>query len=175
MEPSRQETMRARGRERLAQNPLYQQPGWTAVHARLLALFPHARTTIPAPFDMLPDPILEAADQVDALADSVLLDNPWRSHLEGRGTKAFEEYDKLELFDVVFAERPPTPGPLWFIPDDCFGSREPYLVRGEQLREFVASCPCSLSHDVLFIWCVSARVTVIHHEGGFFHLLVSEG
>jgi hypothetical protein len=124
---------------------------------------------------MLPDLILQAADEVGAVVDSVLLYNPWRSHPEGRGAKAFEEYDKLELFDVVFAERSPTPGPLWFIPDDCFGSREPYLVRGEQLRDFVASCPCSLSHDVLFIWCESPRVTVIHHEGGFFHLIVPEG
>jgi hypothetical protein len=124
---------------------------------------------------MTPDPILEAASEAGVPIESAFLYNPWRRHPEGQGVKAFEEYDKIELFDAVFAGRPPTPGPLWFIPDDCFGSREPYLVRGERLREFVASCPCSLNHDVLFIWCESPRVTLIHHEGGFFHMNIPEG
>jgi hypothetical protein len=173
MEQSRLQKLMAQAHEGLARNPLYQQPGWTAAHARLVALFPHA--PIDAPYNMLPDSIFEAAEEVGALVDSVLLYNPWRGNPEGRGTKAFNKYSKLELFDVVFAERPPTPGPLWFIPNECFGHREPYLVHGEQLRDFVASCPCSLCHDVLFIWCDSPRVTVIHHEGGFFHLIAPAG
>lgn len=80
----------------------------------------------------------------------------------------------MELFDEVFAEHPPTPGPLWLIPDECFGQREPYLVAGENLREFVDANRCDLHHDVLFIWQRSPRVSLIHHEGGFFHVVVSE-
>jgi hypothetical protein len=110
MEESRWRARKARASQQLAQNPLYCQPGWTEAHARLLAIFPNAQATITAPYSMIPDPILRAAQEVGALADSVLLYNPWRSDPKGRGTKAFEEYDKLELFDVVFAERPRTPG-----------------------------------------------------------------
>jgi hypothetical protein len=101
--------------------------------------------------------------------------NPWRANPAGRGSKSWESYSTLELFDVVFGEHQPTPGPLWFIPDNCFGRREPYSVLGEQLREFVAANACDLHHDVLFIWEQSPRVSMIHHEGGFFHIKVPEG
>jgi hypothetical protein len=149
-------------------------PGWTAAHSRLLTIFPNAQAAIAAPYSMTPDRILEAADAVGAVSDSVLLYNPWRGAPEGRGNKPFEEYENLELFDVVFGEKSPSPGPLWFIPDDCFSNRrEPYLMHGEQLRDSIASCPCSLIQDVLFIWCECPRVTVIHHEGGYFHLVAS--
>lgn len=169
---NRLKAMKAKSREELALDPLYRQAGWTAAHARLLAILPNARETIPVPYNLLPDGVLEAAKDAGVPIESVLLFNPWRSNPEGRGAKAFKDYDRLELFDVVFAERPLTDGPLWFIPDDCFGSREPFLVHGEQLREFVASCPCYLNDDVLFIWCESPRVTVIHHEGAFFHIVM---
>lgn len=169
---SQREAMRAKAREQLTQNPLYRQPGWVAAHARLLALLPEARERIAGPYDMLPDPILEAATAAGALVESVLLRNPWRGSPAGRGSKSWERYDTLELFDVVFAENPPTPGPLWFIPDECFGEREPYSVAGEQLREFVAGC--DLHCDVLFVWERSPRVSLIHHEGGFFHVVIPE-
>ncbi|MEG4531151.1 hypothetical protein [Microcoleus sp. D2_18a_D3] len=168
------EAMRARARKQLARNPLYRQPGWVAAHARLLALLPDAGEQITAPYAMTPDPILGAATVANVLVESVLLYNPWRSNPAGRGVKSWESYGTLELYDVVFGEHLPTPGPLWFIPDDCFGSREPYSLLGEQLWEFVAGNPCDLHQDVLFIWEQSPRVSLIHHEGGFFHIVVPD-
>jgi hypothetical protein len=159
---------------KLADNPLFRQPGWVAAHARLLALLPAARERIPAPYDMIPDEICSAAKAAGVPYEWVLLRNPWRANPKGSGNRSFEEYANLDLFDVVFAAHPPTPGPMWFIPDDCFiYQREPYLVAGEALREFLADCPCSLTHDVLFIWAEAPRVSLIHHEGGFTHLFLS--
>jgi hypothetical protein len=162
--------LRARGREEMERNPLYKLRGWTAAHTRLLEILPNARTRIDAPFCMLPDPILEEADKIDALLNSVILLNSWRGDPSGFGDKDFENYENLELFDLVFAERPPAPGPLWFVPDNCFGSHEPYLVFGEHLRTFVAACRCQLTQDTLFIWCETPRIAVIHHSGAFFHI-----
>ena len=171
MELSRIDAIKVKGREKLAQNPLFRQPGWLAAHTRLLALLPHAQQKLAAPYCMVPDAILEAAKEIGGITGAVILYNPQRGNPEGYGVKSFEEYGNVELFDVVFAKQPPTLGPLWFIPNECFSTRrEPYYVRGEQLREFVASCSCNLCHDVLFIWIETARVVVIHHGGGFFHI-----
>jgi hypothetical protein len=164
------EALREKAREQLARNPLYRQPGWVAAHARLLALLPEARETVAAPYSLTPDLILKAATAAGCPVESVLVYNPWRGNPAGRGSKPWEQYGKLELFDAAFADRPPTPGPLWFIPDGCFGRREPYRVTGSELREFVNECPYSLHDDVLFIWEESPRVSVIHHEGAFFHI-----
>jgi hypothetical protein len=171
---SRLEAARAKAREQLARNPLYRQPGWVAAHARLLTLLPNAVERVTAPYSMTPDPILEAATAAGVPFESILLYNPWRGNSAGRGSKPWESYDTLELFDTVFAEHPPTPGPLWFIPDDCFGNREPYSVSGERLRELVAANTFDLHHDVLFIWQQSPRVSLIHHEGAFFNIVVPE-
>jgi hypothetical protein len=163
--------MRAKAEEEFVRNPIWQQPGWVAAHARLLELLPAARERIDAPYRMSPDPILESATAAGVRIDSILIYNPWRGDPAGRGTKAWEEYEKVELFDEVFRDHPPAPGPLWFIPDVCFSRRvEPYSANGESLREFVAGCRCDLTDDALFIWAEAPRVTVIHHAGGFFHL-----
>jgi hypothetical protein len=156
----------------LADNPLYRQSGWVAAHARLLAFLPGVRGRISAPYGMVPDPIIEAATAAGVLHEFVLLRNPWRANPKGIGDRSFEEYSNLDLFDLVFGAHPPTPGPVWFIPDACFGKREPYLVAGEALRGFIADCPCSLTEDVLFIWAEAPRVSLIHHEGGFTHLFI---
>ncbi len=122
---------------------------------------------------MCPDPNCAAAQQLGVPLNFDLFPNPWRGNPAGEGTTSFEELTKLELFDRVFESHPTTSGPLWFIPDDCFWARrEPYLTSGEVLREFVAGCPCSLHHDVLFIWCESPRVSLIHHEGGYAHIFL---
>lgn len=160
-------------RERLARDPLYRLPGWVAAHARLLALLPNARERIAAPYNMVPDPIWVAADAAGAVVESVLVYNPWRGNPDGCGSKAWEEYDRLELFDLVFTANPPTLGPLWVVTDDCFGRREPYTVAGERLREFVAESGCDLLDDVLFIWEQSPRVSLTHHEGAFVHIVTT--
>lgn len=158
------------------QNPQYQKPSWIDAHNRLLTLFPHAREVISRPCFMTPDKILEAATQADIPFESVLIQNVWRSNPEGYGDKEFEDYENLELFDLVFSARPPTSGMLWFIPDECFfDNYEPFLVQGEQLREFVSSFQPQMNQDVLMIWRESLRVTLIHHEGAFFHIFVPEG
>jgi hypothetical protein len=156
----------------LADDPLYRQPGWVAAHARLLALLPGVRGRITAPYGMVPDPILAAVTAAGVPYEFVLLRNPWRANPIGIGDRSFEEYGNLDLFDLVFRAHAPTPGPVWFIPDVCFGKREPYLVAGEALREFIADCPCSLTEDVLFIWAETPRLSLIHHEGGFAHLFI---
>ncbi|MBP3957450.1 hypothetical protein J8F10_19560 [Gemmata sp. G18] len=126
-----------------------------------------------APFS--PDAITSAATQLCIPFDFVLLRNPWRSNPAGKGTKAFEDLSEAELFDSVFEEHPPAPGPLWFMPDDCFDfRREPYLARGESLREFALNGPCSLHHDVLFIWTETPRVSLIHHEGCYTHIFLPD-
>ena len=166
--------LRTKARQGFDRNPLYQQPNWVAAHARLIDLLPDAAETIPTPDGMAPDPILEAAAAAGVLVESVRMYNPWRADPAGRGVMPWENYSKLELFDIVFADLPVACGPLWFIPDLCFGSREPYSVSGDGLREFVDECPCSLNLDALFIWEQSPRVSVIHHAGGFYHIVAQE-
>lgn len=151
-------------------NEFLNAPGWEAVRRRMISLLP----MIPPKECLCPDAIFEAASKGSVPIASVMLYNPWRSTPEGRGETAFEDYENVELFDEVFADYPPVPGPLWFIPDDCwFECREPYMVEGARLRDFVATCDCCMTQDVLFVWCESPRVTVIHHEGMFFHLNVT--
>lgn len=163
-----------KARWRFDRDPLYEQPNWVAAYARLIGLLPDVAETIPTPGGMAPDPILEAATAAGVLVEAVRMYNPWRADPAGRGVKQWESYSKLELFDMVFADLPVTFGPLWFIPQDCFGSREPYSVSGEWLREFINECPCSMNLDVLFIWEQSPRVSVIHHAGGFYHIVAQE-
>jgi hypothetical protein len=171
MEPkyrSKFDELRAAARERAAKDPRWQLPGWVAAEARLRSLFPRITDAV-----FGPDGITRAAMQAGIPFDFVLLPSPWRAKAAGKGSKTFEELTKVELFDSIFEEHPPAPGPVWFLPDDCFWSRrEPYLTRGEVLREFVGDCPCSLHHDVLFIWCDTPRVSLIHHEGGYTHIFL---
>jgi len=124
---------------------------------------------------MTPDPIWEAASEAGALAESVLLPYSWRSTPATQGTKDWDDYETLELFDVVFHKHPPVRGPVWLITDRAFFDRlPPYSVQGEQLREFVAAEQCDLHHDVLFIWQRSPQISVIHHEAAFFHVVVPD-
>ncbi|MDY3561049.1 hypothetical protein R5W23_002308 [Gemmata sp. JC673] len=126
-----------------------------------------------APFG--PDSITAAATRAGLPFDFVLFYNPWRAAPEGKGKKPFEELSKAELFDSVFEDHPPTPGPLWYLPDDCFWSRrEPYLTSGETLREFVMGCRGDLAQDALFIWTETPRVSLIHHEGGYTHIFLPD-
>ena len=155
----------------MAENPVFREPEWVAAHARLLALLPNARERIIAPFDITPDPIWEAAGEIGALAESVLLPNRWRRTPATQGTNDWEDYETLELFDVVFRKHPPVPGPVWLI---GIGHPAPYSVQGERLREFVAAERYNLYDDVLFIWQRSPRISGIHHEGAFFHIAVPD-
>ena len=151
-------------------------PDLAAAHARLLALLPNARGRITAPKNMTPDAILEAAEEAGALAESVRLPYSWRTTpaSQGTGTKDWEDYETLDLFDVVFRKHPPVPGPVWFITDDCYFRGPPYSVQGDELRKFVAAERCDLHGDVLFIWQRSPRISVIHHEGLFYHIVVPD-
>jgi hypothetical protein len=151
-------------------SPDSQEEAWKAAHARLHALFPECRDSLTRYSSLNPDPIYEAAELNEVPIQSVLIYNPWRGNPEGIGVKPYDQYGTLELFDLVFAEWPPTPGPLWFICDNCARRRSIYLVLGEHLREFVETSPCEFDLDVVFIWCDTPRVTLIHHEGAFFHI-----
>lgn|GEM_PF-4861390 len=160
----RYHTLRERHPERFPQV----HPDLIAAHAQLLALLPNTRRRITAPSDMTVDRIWESASEAGALVESVMLPNPWRSTPAGQGRKDWEDYGTLELFDVVFRKHPPVPGPVWVIGCGLFL----YSVQGEQLREFVAARQCDLHDDVLFIWQQSPRISLIHHEGAFVHIVV---
>lgn len=174
MAPSRTERVLANARTLLEANPLYRQPEWVAAYQRVLALLPLAANSIAAPYDLVPDSILEVAKHSSASIEAVVLFNPWRSDPAGYGTTPFEDYKTLDLFDLVFAERPPSRGPLWFIPDDCFGRGTPHLIQGEDLRTFLQSHKVDLNSDALFIWNENPRITLIHHSGAYFHLVFPE-
>ncbi|MFO0605969.1 MAG: hypothetical protein U0324_22480 [Polyangiales bacterium] len=161
---------RAKARGATDPNPLYALPAWVAAHTRLLALLPNAAEAIPNPARMAPDPIVSAARAAGAVLDTIPIDNPWRANPTGRGTKPWESYSAHELFDAMFEAHPVSPGPLWFIPDECFGRQEPYVVTGEQLREAFAQCRASLHLDMLFIWAESPRISIVHHVGCFVHI-----
>jgi hypothetical protein len=62
---------------------------------------------------------------------------------------------------------------LWVVLDECFGHREPYEVRGRDLREFAATWHGDIHANVDFIWHRVPRVALIHHEGAFAHILIA--
>jgi len=145
-------------------------PDLIAAHARLLALLPNARQRIRVPSEITPDRILEAAEEAQAATESVLLPYSWRfSNPSGQGTKDFEDYGTLELFDEVFAKHPPLAGPVWLLIDG-----HPILLQDEQLREIIATERCDLTCDALFIWQLHPRISLIHHEGLFCHIMVPD-
>ena len=161
----------------MVQQPLYARPGWLAAHARVVELLHTAEERIASPAELGPDAICDAATAAQLDYDFVLLPNPWRQspatkHSPMAQGKPWDSWSNETLFDIVFEEHPPSPDPLWLVLDDCFGEREPHLVSGGQLREFAASYGSSLSVDVLFIWCRSRRISIIHHEGGYAHIFI---
>jgi hypothetical protein len=155
-------------REDAANDPRWQRAGWLAVKERLRTLFP----TTPD-LDLSADALTQAATTAGVSFDFVLLRNPWRADPKGKGTISFEELAEEALFDSVFEEHPPAPGPVWFVPHDLlFELDEPYLVTGETLRTVVTTSRHSLVQDVLFIWTETPRVSLIHHEGGYAHIFL---
>ena len=149
-----------------ANDPRWNRPGWVAVQKRMQALF----SATPTP-GLSPDAITRAASEAGIAFDFVLLLNPWRTSPEGKGAVVFEELTAEALFDSVFEEHPPTPGPVWFVPHDLlFHLDEPYYVTGETLRSFVTERRHLLPEDVLFIWQEAPRLSLIHHEGGYTHI-----
>ena len=58
----------------------------------------------------MPNAAVKAAKAAGAFVESVLIFNPWRANPEGRGSKPWEGYTTLELFDAMFKGWPPTAG-----------------------------------------------------------------
>jgi hypothetical protein len=166
--PSLPERLAAK-REEAANDTRWQRPSWVAVKERLRVLFPETPE-----LDLSADAMTNAATMAGVPFDFVLLRNPWRVNPTGKGATCFEELTEQALFDSVFEEHPPTPGPVWFVPHDLlFQLDEPYLLTGEALREFATTSRHTLVQDVLFIWTESPRVSLIHHEGCYTHIFLS--
>lgn len=181
--------MSERFAENQRQNPRYCLPSWVAVHARLLELIPGAAATIRAPYGMSLSGIWKVATEAGLIWESRAIYNPWREDMNGIGTKTWEDYEDEEVIDVLFREFPLTPGPLWFIPDDCFceGERrfpsgapysdEPYRIEAEELRAMLTASRdarvATPSADTVLLWCDSPRIAMIDHEGGIYNLVVS--
>ncbi len=92
----------------------------------------------------------------------------WEQHDSGAPI-----YSKMDLFDRCFASVSVPAGEVILITDDCFPltGREPFLCRGESLREFIIACPHFVfDGDVICLWPGARRISVFDHEGSFAHL-----
>ena len=157
--------------------------GWYAPYARLKELLPVEGVGF-SPFS-----ILDAAETLGIPFEQRTVYNPWRTHTEGIGDKSWDDYQDADVFELLFGEFPLTPGALWFIPDDCFytGNRhdtgepyrnEPYLLDASELRELVYeylgkwNWGGQLNVDTIFLWRDTPRITLIHHEGWLYNLVL---
>lgn len=177
------------------QNPLWKLPNWVGAYTRLLELLPAAHATILTPGYMGLDRIWDAAKksgfswETRAIAGDTLW---WQHDMAGSlGTKCWDEYEDEEVLDLIFGEFPLTPGPVWFIPDDCFYGQDrlsptgrpytdgPFYMQAEELREFVAESRDYLiarpSSDTVFIWCESPRIIMTNHDGWLQNLIIPVG
>lgn len=143
-------------------------PGWIPAYEAVWSLLPvtrehitHARSCI------TPAAVLDYAESSGLTVQSGVVPR-WEEHDCGPGL-----YTKMELFDRVFSGATIPRGAVILITDDCFPiiAREPFLCRGESLREFVAACPHFVfDGDVVFIWPEARYISVFHHEGTFAHI-----
>jgi len=89
----------------------------------------------------------------------------WWEHETGVG------YEKIELFDMMFAGRSLPSTETFFIPDCCFSGGEPFVCTGDTLRTSVAHCPSFVfDGDVLFVWPTDRLISCFHHEGAYWHI-----
>ena len=96
---------------------------------------------------------------------------------DGYGAKKWEDYDDIEIVDLLLEQYPLPSGLLWFLPWDCYNienGEPPYLVTSSDLRGSVLEHDCDMVHDVVLIACDSSWVTLIHRDGAFFHFTVPE-
>lgn len=109
-----------------------------------------------------PDSILEAAER-EGLTYKFLTIADW----EETGAR----YGKIDLFDLIFAERPLPPGEVIVITDESFINGELLCCPALELRQRVnLSSQFMFDGDVVFMWPQISRLTAFHHEGGFAHI-----
>lgn len=168
----RWEVLTAKQAKEFRQRPIFQQSNWVAAYTRLLDLIPGAEQVISAPCYIQPDAIVRAATAAGIVYESRTIYNPWRRHPEGLGTQSWEDYSDTEVLDTLLTEFPFASDPFWLISDDCFQEHGPYLTDKERLRDFDGEFRSGFHMDTIFIWCESPRITVIHHEGWLFNIIV---
>lgn len=162
---ARYEELRRKVEARCGEQPHFRSPKWAAALEAVWSLLPTARDRIKAPWNLSPVGIAEAADAMH-LAFKVIKVERWWEHETGPGI-----YEKLELFDMMFAGRQLPHAETFFIPDCCFSGGEPFLPTGDTLRSCVAAC-CSFvfDADTLFICPAAHLISCFHHEGAYWHI-----
>jgi hypothetical protein len=82
----------------------------------------------------------------------------------------FESLSKEELFEMVF-QGVILPQSQVFIIADLLLPNFALTYKGSNLSQAVMAAEQFLfDHDLLFVWPEIGFVTVVHHEGGYFHI-----
>lgn len=162
---ARFEELRRKAEAHFAQQPHFRSPKWAAALDAVWSLLPISRDRIKAPWNLTPDSVAEAADAMQ-FAYKVVKVARWWEHETGPGI-----YQKMELFDMMFAGRQLPSGETFFVPDCCFSGGEPFVSTGDSLRTCVADCPSFVfDGDVLFVCPTGGLISCFHHEGAYWHI-----
>lgn len=162
---TRFEELRRKAEAHFAQQPHFRSPKWAAALDAVWSLLPITRDRIKAPWNLTPDSVAGAADAMH-LAYEVVKVARWREHETGPGI-----YQKMELFDMMFAGRQLPNGEMFFIPDCCFSGGEPFVSTGDALRTCVADCQSFVfDGDVMFVCPRAHLISCFHHEGAYWHI-----